>query len=298
MKRVFLLANPGSLSKRGSSLEQLQARLESLGLELAAEALGPDTDAASLQARMADFGADTLLVAGGDGSIHHAVQYAVPLGLTLGVLPLGTANDFARTLNLPLDLEAALKIFSTGHLTPIDLGQLQTEDGQSHYFLNAAHLGLGVETVKRVNPELKRLIGPLAYAVALAESLRSMQPLALHCSWPGQAERDLSVAQVLIGNGRHFGGGALIGPSATLDDGLLDVYLFESRLGLTGMLRVTEAFRRNPGGSYDGLVQVRTQALTLKLEKPAQINLDGELFPVAGTLELAVLPGHLQVWVA
>ncbi|MGV3524215.1 MAG: diacylglycerol/lipid kinase family protein [Candidatus Sericytochromatia bacterium] len=298
MKRVFLLANPGSLSKRGSSLEQLHARLENKGLVVASAALGPDTDAQALQERIRAHGPETLLVAGGDGSIHHAVQYAVPLELPLGVLPLGTANDFARTLNLPLDLEQALALLNTGRLTPIDLGRLESEDGPPHYFLNAAHLGLGVETVKRVNPDLKRLIGPLAYAVALAESLRSMQPLALHCSWPGQTERELSVSQVLIGNGRHFGGGALIGPSATLDDGLLDVYLFESRLGLTGMLRVTEAFRRNPGGTYDGLLQVRTAALTLKLEKPAQINLDGELFPVAGTLEVTVLPGHLQVWVA
>lgn len=290
MIRASLLVHMAHLERQGLNLDELLKRLSEQGIEALAEPLAPETQEADLAMRLKTVQPELLIAAGGDGTMHLAANLAWSLGLPLGILPLGTANDFARSLGLTEGLAQALMVLGANQRRRIDLGQIN-----QRIFLNAGHLGLGVETARRTRPELKRLIGPLAYLVAGAESLSHMEPLAIAFEWPGQGLVKLFANHVLIGNGIQYGGGARISPEASFEDGLLDVYVVEQRLKGQDLLKLIEATQQKSEEVHSGVWYTRLPRFEATLWKPAAINLDGEIYPETDQLQAESLSAALEI---
>ena len=119
---------------------------------------------------------DRVVVAGGDGTINQAVQVLVELGLPLAIIPAGTANNLARTVGLPLDLEGATAVAAGSHRRPVDLGRVN-----GRWFFTTASIGLSVQITEELSPELKRRLGPVAYALAALKVLRRTPPVSRGC---------------------------------------------------------------------------------------------------------------------
>jgi YegS/Rv2252/BmrU family lipid kinase len=219
-------------------------------------------------------GADLIVLGGGDGSVSSVVDFLVEGEAVLGLLPLGTANDFARTLGIPTNVRSACETIARGAVVDVDLG-LAGED----YFVNVASVGLGVEVTKALSPALKRRTGALAYPTAATRAFFSHQPFSATLAFPNGEHPPASferLLQVAVGNGRFYGGGLAVAPGADIDDRSLDVYAIElgrrrDLLGVTRYLRSGEFIHR------EGVHYYSTRAVRIETDPPLPINIDGEL---------------------
>lgn len=220
-------------------------------------------------------GLDAIVAGGGDGTINEVFAAAflegVPDGLSFGVLPLGTANDFAHSAGIPIDdATAALRLVTTSPAVPIDVGLL---DGRP--FVNLVSGGFGSRVTVETDPELKRRLGGLAYVMTgvarfaeIAASRGSFR--AENFQWEG------SFLALAVGNGRQAGGGIPLCPSALVDDGALDLVILpdvppEKRLDTLAMLL------SQGSAAIDALkVSVRSPWIEYHSDQELYVNLDGE----------------------
>src|SRR3954471_11500775 len=219
---------------------------------------------------VAAWGPDRIAVAGGDGTIGDCAELAGRLGVPLAVIPLGTANDFARAAELPLEVEAACVLAVTGSaLRPLELGRLA--DGGP--VVTVASAGLAVPAARRAAP-FKRL-GPLAYPVGAVRAAATEPPLRCAVRADGREVFAGKAWQAIVAVTGAFGGGAEIG-AADPDDGVLDATVLPagSRLGLArrawGMRRGTIADQRDVCHARGAVVEVN-------LPPGTELNVDGEV---------------------
>lgn len=303
-------ARPGLSAGRAVLLVNVQARegedalaaaraaLAGAGVVLAgAHAVEPGELPARIEAELAA-GTGRVIVGGGDGSLSAAASVLAGTGAVLGVLPLGTANDFARTLRIPDDLAAAARVIARGLVRRVDVGWT---GGRA--FLNAASVGVSSELTRRLDDGLKRRVGTLAYPVAGAAA-GVQPPFRVRLGVDGRFQ-ELDALQVVIGNGRYHGGGRLVAPGARVDDHLLDIYVLAAtsaggarlrgRLGhLASLARYALLLLRGRHLEHPDVFHVRATRASLRTEPALEIDADGEL---AGTTpaEFRVAPGGLAV---
>jgi lipid kinase YegS len=236
-------------------------------------------DAARLTANAAaDAGTgkiDCIVAGGGDGTINEvfAAAYAARLSpeCSLGILPLGTANDFAHATGIPLqDMTAALRLAAVAPPRWIDLGLL---DGRP--FVNLVSGGFGSRVTVETDPELKRRLGGLAYALTGISHFAELSAnrgkfRAEGFSWEGR------FVAVAIGNGRQAGGGVPLCPNAMLDDGQLDLMILPE-LDHAGRLEAfSHLLRKGVAGIRAALVTTRSSWIEYESDDDLNVNLDGE----------------------
>jgi YegS/Rv2252/BmrU family lipid kinase len=217
-----------------------------------------------------------VIVLGGDGSVHLVAQSLYDLGdLTdaiLGLIPLGTGNDLARTLGLPLDPADAAEIVLDGSSRQLDL----LVDDTGGVVVNAAHVGVGAEAGKAA-ADLKSSLGKLAYAAGAAKAGASIDGWKLEVLVDGETINDAATAVLMVGiaNGGSIGGGTQLAPDASPDDGLADVIVSRA---IGPLARVGYAAQLTLGrhGARDDVIAVRGREARITGE-PAPINVDGEL---------------------
>ncbi|SED07823.1 lipid kinase, YegS/Rv2252/BmrU family [Nocardioides exalbidus] len=225
----------------------------------------------ALQVAVADE-PDLLVVGGGDGTIACAAGLVSRTRTTLGVLPLGTANDFARTLEIPSVLEQAVATLTTGKVVDVDLG---TVDGRA--YLNVASVGLSVAVTQRLTPGLKRRFGRFAYPAATLAAYRSHRPFAARLELDDGTVLELrDLMQVAVGNGRHYGGGLTVAPNASIDDHLLDVYAVEQGR-LRDHLSVARLLRTGQLVEHERVHHLTARRIRIVTDEPLDVNLDGEI---------------------
>jgi diacylglycerol kinase (ATP) len=225
----------------------------------------------ALQVAVADE-PDLLVVGGGDGTIACAAGLVARTPTTLGVLPLGTANDFARTLEIPSALEQAVATLTTGKVVDVDLGLV---DGRA--YLNVASVGLSVAVTQRLTPGLKRRLGRFAYPAATLAAYHSHRPFAARLELDDGTVLELrDLMQVAVGNGRHYGGGLTVAPNASIDDHLLDVYAVEQGR-LRDHVSVARLLRTGHLVEHERVHHLTARRLRLVTDEPLEVNLDGEI---------------------
>lgn len=215
---------------------------------------------------------DLVIAAGGDGTVNEVVHglMNIPAGARpiLGIVPLGTANDFATGCGIPSDSVEAFRLCMKGEAVSIDVGKANDQ-----WFINAASSGFGAEITATTSPELKRLLGPAAYTVMgaiLAINLHHYQGKLI---LPGR-EITGSGPVAIVGNGRQTGGGIQVAPRACIDDGLLDV-LVVRQISPTALLAAARELQQLPSdGEYISYWQ--TPWLEAHSEESIPVNLDGE----------------------
>jgi diacylglycerol kinase (ATP) len=272
--RIMLVGNPDSGAGDAGDVAGL---MRAHGADV--EAVGPGEADRAIQAPP-----DRLVVAGGDGSIAPAADAAVRAGVPLAVVPVGTANDFARALGLPEDLEEASRIAAAGTETrPFDLGWM---DGRP--FVNVASLGLPPAAARKAHG-LKRLLGPTAYAVGGVRAAATAHPVRCAARCDGQDVFEGNAWQVTVACSGAFGGGSDV--RADPHDGLLDLVAVEagSRAGLA--LRAY-GLRRGTLETQKGVRSCRGSSVELDVPANTSFNVDGEIVeagPVGFSVEAAAL---------
>jgi diacylglycerol kinase (ATP) len=215
---------------------------------------------------------DLLVIGGGDGTVGCAAEAVAHTRTALGVLPLGTANDFARTLEIPPALTAAVQTLVRGKVVDVDLGRV---DGR--VYLNVASVGLSVAVTRRLTPGLKRRLGRFAYPAATIAAYRSHRPFAARLELDDGGVLELGdLMQVAVGNGRHYGGGLTVAPEASIDDHLLDVYAVEEGR-LRDHVSIARLLRSGHLVEHERVHHVTARRLRIVTDEPLPVNLDGEV---------------------
>ena len=286
-KRALLIINRHA--RRGKKgFAQAVDCLDDLGFEL----ITIPTKLSQSLAEYIQFYADSVdmvIVGGGDGTLNAVVNTLVEFQLPLGILPMGTANDLARTLKLPNTIPEACQVISQGHQQAIDLGCV---NGQ--YFFNVASLGLSVDITAKLTKGVKRRWGVLAYAVTAIKALSQTRLFHATITQNGISQR-VKTLQIAVGNGRYYGGGMAIAKDATIDDNRLDLYSLE----IQHWWQIFHLLTHLPGGQQDLLPWVRTldaDTIEIRTNRSRKINTDGEI-TVQTPAKFTVIPRALSVFV-
>ena len=289
MAGTVVILNPKAGSVR--EIASLTKRLRDL----------PDTEvlvttgktAATRFARKAvERGCDTIVAAGGDGTLNEVVNgiAADRARVRLGLIPLGTGNDFARTIGLPTDFDEAIDVLATGRTRAIDLVRVTSK--QVRYFINVSAGGFSGLVDEKLTPKMKKTWGPLAYLRCAVASLPQLHAYRTTISFGRGRRLVVGVYNVIVANGRYAGGGTMIAPRASVDDGLLDVILILERPA-TDLALLAAQVALGKHLSSKTIVFQRAAKVRVKSRPGMWFNVDGELVgnePV--TFE--VLPRALQ----
>lgn len=272
--------------------------LRDAGVQLEVRVTWEAGDAERLVAQAIADGIDTVIAAGGDGTLgvvaatladRDEAATALP---SLGLVPMGTANDFARAAGIPLAAEAALRLLRASPAHPIDLLRVRAE-GNCHWVTNLASGGFGTEVTTQTGESLKSMLGGLAYVVSGLGQLGRMQPQHACLTGPDFRWEGEFIA-LGIGNGRQAGGGQVLCPTALVNDGLLDLTIvppLEDGL-LASLARAVSEGRQ---AALDE-VAIRRQLPWVEISAPGPLtlNLDGEPLEASG-FRIDCVPGRLRM---
>ncbi|NUS43802.1 MAG: diacylglycerol kinase [Mycobacteriaceae bacterium] len=232
---------------------------------------------------------DLLVVGGGDGTLSSAVRHIAHRDVALGVLPLGTTNNFARSLGLPLGVAEAVRVFAHGKVADIDMGVAGERP-----FANLASFGVSVEVAGRVRPWLKRTLGRPAYPLTALTVLPRHRPFRAVLTVDGE-RHELLTHQLNIANGR-FHGGWQLASDISIDNGLLVAY----QLGSANRMRVlAETLARATTGRWRSLADgpfVIGKEIRLETDPPMAADVDGEV-RLRTPMTLRVVPNGVRVMV-
>lgn len=216
--RVLLLLNPKA--RRGDRDQAVIVRtFEEAGWTVLREPLDHTDGGAAVMQRCAGQ-VDCVAVGGGDGTLISALRGVLACGLPLGIIPLGTFNDLARTLEVPAEPVEAVRVITAGNKRKIDVGRV----GES-YFVNEASIGISTRIARRQTPEVKKKFGLLGIVGTTLTALRYSRPFRVTVNYDGR-EETFRTLQVTVANSHHFGG-LLTNKEAAVDDGWLDLYSLE-----------------------------------------------------------------------
>ncbi|HEU4954936.1 MAG TPA: lipid kinase [Gemmatimonadales bacterium] len=284
--RALLLLNPRA--RRGAEAAgDIAAGLRRAGLELVVE---PTEDPATLAGLIRRHAAavDRVVVAGGDGTINRTVQVLVDVGLPMAIIPAGTANNMARTVGLPLDLEGAIAVAAGPYRRPVDLGRVN-----GRWFCTTASIGLSVQITEELSPDIKRRLGPVAYALAALKVMRRSHPFHAEVTWEG-GKRHSRTVQIVVGNGRYYGAALAVTPDATIDDASLDLYSLEVNRWWE-LLKVAPFLKWGTHIERPEVEALRAKAFDIRTRRPMPIDLDGEL-GAETPARFEVVPRALEVF--
>lgn len=214
-------------------------------------------------------GCDAVVAAGGDGTVNAVMNGLIGSSIPLGIIPMGTANDFAQQAGIPDDPREAFEIILTTDPVAIDTASLN-----GRHFLNVSSGGIGAETTAETSDELKAVLGPLAYAITGVRKLTSLESMKLDVS--GAGDRIECEALIFaVGNARTTGGGNLLTPRASLVDGLLDICIVEA-MPVTSLLPLLLKMRNGEHVGEDGVRYLQAPSITIASPCPVSVNVDGE----------------------
>ena len=267
-RRALLIINARSRSGESQTRAAIEA-LESHGIEPVHVECGRREDLSPLIVKHRE-GVDCAVVGGGDGTLNAAAFGVIEAGLPLGILPLGTANDLARTLGIPFGLDGAAQIIADGHTRKIDLGLVN-----GHPFFNVASLGLSAELAQQLTHDIKQRFGRLGYALVAMKVLAQAKPFRATITSETETVR-VRTLQIAVGNGRFYGGGNAVEKDAAIDDQHLDLYSleFERAWKLAFMAR---SFRYGEHGAWSEVRAIRAREFDIRTRRSRPINADGEI---------------------
>lgn len=233
--------------------------------------------------------ADVVVVGGGDGTLNVAAPALIGCGRPVGILPLGTANDLARTLLIPFDPVEAMEVVAQGRTHRIDLGCVNGVP-----FFNVASIGLSVRVVRRVTPELKRRFGIFAYARAAVTEITRLRPFHARID-SGNEHLEVQAIQIAVGNGRYHGGGTPVALEAEVDDRQLFLYSIPPQR-LIRLLQLVPVIRRGRHSETPHILLLHGTEVSLQTTSPMPVDTDGEL-TTHTPAHFEVLPEALPVCV-
>ncbi len=286
-KRALVVVN--RRARRGATaLEAAFRRLNEGGLKLEIHLLDDPRAAPTLvRARLPHN--DCVVVGGGDGTVGSVSGAVFEAGKPMGILPLGTANDLARTLAIPDDAVEAAEVILQGRAHPIDLGVVNGVP-----FLNVASVGLSVALTREISHCEKQRFGAFAYVRAALRAVRKQPPFDAEIVCDGERLRVRSL-QVAVANGRYHGGGTTAVAEAEVDEQQLFLYSIAPQ-SLVSLLWLAPFIRRGQHGRFQSVLIMQGRRVELSTAVPMAIDTDGELIAWTPAV-FDLLPGALLVYV-
>jgi diacylglycerol kinase (ATP) len=229
-----------------------------------------------------------VVIGGGDGTLNAALPALLSSGIALGVLPLGTANDFANSLGIPEDPVEAVRVALEGEVVQVDVGRVNGKP-----FLNVASVGLGPKVTESLSSELKARLGFLSYPRALLEAYRRSRPFRARIHSPETPRREIRCIHLAIGNGRRYGGGALVSRDATLVDGRLRLFGL-APIPLWRMILLAPWLGAGRHRHLSASTTLRATSFRIETSRRMRVSADGEIL-ASTPAEFDVLPRSLKV---
>lgn len=296
---ICVICNPAAA--RGAAGRRFRRIRQLLGQHADYQSSAGPGHAEQLAREAALAGYAAVVAAGGDGTVHEVANGLLGTeggDVAMGVIPLGSGNDYAASLGLSNHDEDLCQKLLEGHSRQVDVGRVTNGKGRSRYFVNTLGLGLGAAVVWEIQ-HIRALQGMALYGLgALRAIWRHFQTLDTRFQLDGKS-LDLPTLFMSVALGRREGGGFLVAPEAELDDGLFD-YLHASRLSrLQALWYLPGLARGRLPTNVAAIRRGRCEKLTLECTTPLLVHVDGELFAAPGQdvkhLLVTLLPKALRV---
>lgn len=287
--RPYVILNPiaGSVSSR----DGIRKQLESLN-PVAVCTTGKPGHAAAFARSAVRQKCDYVIAAGGDGTLNEVINGVArhARNIKVGLLPLGTGNDFARSLKLPLTVDENIAILRSAKTRLIDLVRVRSD--RIRYFVNVSAGGFSGLVDEKLTPKMKRTWGPLAYVRSAAAALPELHGYHTTVRLADGEKLRLNLYNMIVANGTFVAGGLPVAPEADPGDGLLDVVLISKRSTAEMVVLAAQIILGNHLGS-EAVIFRRTQRLTVNSRPGMWFNADGELVGNAPAI-FEVVPRALQ----
>lgn len=273
-------------SQSGSSdidLSEISDLLTEGGVTVTQVEVTEDALAVPDLARRAAETAEVVAIGGGDGTLSLSLPVFVETGRMLGVLPLGTANDLARSLDIPDDPVAAARVLLSGKARRIDLGEIN-----GRLFCNAVSVGFPADLANQHAPARKKWLGVLEYPLLWARTIRAWKPLNVTLDHDGETERIDSVFMLTVMNGRYHGRGMTVDEAAQIDDGVFKVYCVEY-VEKWKLLATFLSLQRGRLSRERHTKLFRARTVEIFGDRPLPVNIDGDVSDETPA-ELRILP--------
>ncbi|MBS2772050.1 diacylglycerol kinase [Anoxybacillus sp. UARK-01] len=296
MKRARIIYNPTSGRELfRKHLPDVLIRLEEAGYETSCHATTGAGDATEAAKQAVERRFDLVIAAGGDGTIHEVVNGIANQDYRpqLGIIPVGTTNDFARAIGVPRSIEGACDVIINGEAVPIDIGSVIIEE-KTRYFINIAGGGRLTELTYEVPSKLKTMLGQLAYYLKGIEMLPSIRAAEARIEYDGKVyEGEIMLFLVSLTN--SVGGFEKLAPDSSLNDGMFDLIILK-KTNLAEFIRVVTLASRGEHINDPHLIYTKANRIKVTTPNHMQLNLDGEY---GGMLpgEFVNLYRHLEVFV-
>ncbi|OAT86261.1 diacylglycerol kinase [Bacillus sp. MKU004] len=292
MKRARIIYNPTSgreLFKK--HLAEVLIKLEQAGYETSVHATICEGDATKAAQIAVERKYDIVVAAGGDGTLNEVVNGLAEQDYRpkLGIVPMGTTNDFARALHIPRDIGQAIDVITKGESIPVDIGRMN-----ERYFINIAGGGRITELTYEVPSKLKTMMGQLAYYLKGIEMLPSIKPTDVSIEYDGKLFEGEAML-FLIGLTNSVGGFEKLAPDASINDGLFSLLILK-KTNLAEFIRIATLAVRGEHVKDPNVIYTQANRIKIHAKEKVQLNVDGELGGVLPA-EFENLYRHLDVFV-
>ncbi|MFC0523654.1 diacylglycerol kinase [Pontibacillus salicampi] len=292
MQRARIIYNPTSgreAVKR--ELPEILQRFEQAGYETSTHATTCEGDAIEAARMAAERKFDLVVAAGGDGTINEVINGIAEKDYRprVGIIPVGTTNDFARAIHVPRNVKGAVDVILEGHPKALDIGRVN-----NHYFVNIAGGGKLTELTYEVPSKLKTVLGQLAYYLKGVEMVPSIRPTYVQIEFDGKwFEGEVMV--FLVSNTNSIGGLEKLAPDALMDDGMFDLLIIK-KVNIPELIRLASLAMKGNHISDPNVIYTTANRIKVHTDEKMQLNIDGEY---GGLLpgEFVNLYRHLEFYV-
>ncbi len=269
--KALLLINRKSRSGAGADLRAGLDVIRRNGVEIDEISIGDGANQEVINSSLSRK-YDFVIVGGGDGTLNRMAEWLVAAGRPVGIIPLGTGNDLARTLNIPFQIEEACRVIAAGNRRKISLGKVNDK-----YFFNAASIGVSSKVVRNLAPENKKRWGALAYSWVLLKEIYGRRVFRAEITSGDDGEPlRLRTIQITVGNGRYYGGGLVFSKEASIYKPELGLFAIVPQDFLK-LMKMAPLFMLGRHTELEQVVFLQGKKFVIHTHRPKEIDVDGEL---------------------
>lgn len=273
MKRARIIYNPTSGREVFKKhLPEVLEKLEVAGYETSCHATTCEGDATLAAKNAVERGFDIIIAVGGDGTLNEVVSGVSPFENRpkVGLIPMGTTNDFARAVHIPRNIDEAVDIIIQGDTLPVDVGLLNGE----RYFINIAAGGRITELTYEVPSKMKTMLGQLAYYLKAVEMIPSIKASHMRIEYDGEVF-DGDAMMFLCGLTNSVGGFEKLAPDASINDGYFTLIVLK-KVSLPEFIQLAAMALRGEHLNDDRVIYKKASVVKVTTENEVHLNLDGE----------------------
>ncbi|MEM4068948.1 MAG: diacylglycerol kinase family lipid kinase [Thermoplasmatales archaeon] len=285
MSTLFIVNRTAGNGRAGREWDRIYPKISRLFLDMKVAFTEYPGHASKLASESTD---ETIISCGGDGTLNEIVNGVAGKKVKIGIIPLGTGSDFGKTVGIS-ELNKAISTIKRGKTKKIDVGKIIfLGDGNTRLFVNILEIGFGAEVMNFVNSH--KFFGKLSFLLGVISVIRKLKRFTIDFNYDGNNKVD--TIEVIVANGRYFGGGMLASPNSRIDDALLDLHILRPYSRIKTLLNLNKLI----SGKYISMglsIEGRSERFTF-LDKGNLIEVDGEV--VGRTpIEVTVLPAYLEM---